>query len=202
MALVSRWLFVLCVTSCASSPPPGPPPEVSPLLASAGAPLASAPQAAVSEPAWTETSPPTLPGGRFHTPPDCSGAPEGEVELPSESLSSGVGMLSNAAPDPSVDRSYPELGAALQRALPGLRCCYGEAMRAQPGLTGRLVVELQLTPEGKAKSVAQARQKSDITDPMLGSCIENILSKVSFPASRRARPTLVRLPLVFRPRVR
>jgi hypothetical protein len=131
--------------------------------------------------------------------PDCTGvALEGEVLLPP----SEAGMLSNAATDASVDRSYPELSPALRRALPGLRCCYTAARKAGRSLAGGLVVELRLAPDGKVKSVSQARDKSDINDPMLGSCVETTLSEVSFPASRRGQATVVVLPLVFRAGVR
>ena len=131
--------------------------------------------------------------------PDCTGvALEGEVLLPP----SEAGMLSNAATDASVDRSYPELSPALRRALPGLRCCYTAARKAGRALAGGLVVELRLAPDGKVKSVSQARDKSDINDPMLGSCVETTLSEVSFPASRRGQATVVVLPLVFRAGVR
>ena len=131
--------------------------------------------------------------------PDCTGvALEGEVLLPP----SEAGMLSNAATDASVDRSYPELSPALRRALPGLRCCYTAAREAGRALAGGLVVELHLAPDGKVKSVSQARDKSDINDLMLGSCVETTLSEVSFPASRRGQATVVVLPLVFRAGVR
>lgn len=192
---------MLWVVGCTPNPPPNPPPEAPAPPVRPEAP-ASAVVAAPAEATLEVPAPEAPDAGARRGPPDCAGAPEGDVVLPQGPSSSGVGMLSNASPDASVDRSYPELGPALQRALPGLRCCYGEARRARPDLAGQVVVELWLTPDGKAKSVSQARRKSDINDPMLGSCVENILSEVSFPASRRAQPTLVRLPLVFRPGVR
>ena len=200
MTRASRWIVSLWVVGCTSNPPPSPPPEALAPPALSGAPVSAA--VAASSGPTPEDSLPEDPDAGARRPPDCSGAPEGEVVLPPGPSSSGVGMLSNASPDASVDRSYPELGPALVKVLPGLRCCYGEARRTRPDLAGQVVVELWLTPDGKAKSVSQARRKSDINDPMLGSCVENILSEVSYPASRRAQPTLVRLPLVFRPGVR
>ena len=98
-----------------------------------------------------------------------------------------------------MDRSYPELVPALQKALPGLRCCYTEATRGGGELTGSLVVELGLGPDGRVKSVSQAREKSDIKDPMLGECTAATLREIAFPASRRGQATTVVLPLVFRP---
>ena len=131
--------------------------------------------------------------------PDCTQVPGQaglEVVLPPVD---GM-MLSNATPDASVDRSYPELGPAVQRKLGALRCCYAAARQRQPELAGRLVLEVEVEGDGRVKSVAQLREKSDINDETMIACVVATGRELAFTASRRGRPTRVTLPLLFRPR--
>jgi hypothetical protein len=108
-------------------------------------------------------------------------------------------MLSNASPEASVDRSYPEMAPLLQQRQRGLRCCYRESRREHPDLAGMLAVELVLAPDGKVKSVSHVPAKSDIKDSVMGACVAATLKEIAFPASRRGREARVVLPLVFRP---
>lgn len=169
----------------------------------ASAPGASAPTSApVADAVLARTealAPGAVPASSVGPIPDCAKVPGQEgVEVVMPPLD-GM-MLSNATPDASVDRSYPELGPAVQRRLGGLRCCYAAARQRQPGLAGRVVLALDLDGDGRVKSVSQLREKSDINEETMTACVVATGRELAFSASRRGGPTRVTLPLLFRPR--
>lgn len=191
-------VFFLILLGCTTSPAPRSTEATSATASISTTEVPSARiEATASAPSVTSAPiQPSEPADAGITLPDCKGEElRGEIELPPEDAL----PLNNAAMDASVDRGYPELASSLRRLLPSLRCCYTKASQVTQGLTGRLVIELGLSPDGKVKSVSQAQGKFDINDPMLGSCVMATLKDANFPASRRGQATLMALPLVFRP---
>jgi hypothetical protein len=177
-------------------------------LASASAPIASAPPAPLSAAPSASSAIGALgaPGalGAIAQAPADAGAPgdcapgarpRGVVELPPLDQ----GMMNNATVDASFDRGHLEVVSAVRRSADRLACCYDEALRAHDGLAGRLVVGFSLDPVGKPMAASIDTARSTIADPALHACVLGVWRDLSFAPSKRGRAAAVSLPIVFRP---
>lgn len=74
-----------------------------------------------------------------------------------------------------------------------LKACYDAKLKTDPKYRGKIVVEWEITPGGRASKVKIA--SSTFPDPDVPSCIEKEIAKWTFPQA--ATPTQIALPLAF-----
>lgn len=152
-------------------------------------------------------------GGR--TLPDCAaGAGAGPTETPV----SDAGVMNNATPDASFDRSPKELIDFLASQRDHFRCCYDWAEKQHPGLRGVFVLEVLVAPDGTVKTIRHnkegpPRKEGDatkdepvITDDDMGACAlavaESVVKPHKFSPSKKGKESTVNYPYGFKPKRR
>jgi hypothetical protein len=77
-----------------------------------------------------------------------------------------------------------------------IRFCYDRALRSQPTLAGKLVMNFTIDPKGGTKGVSVA--DGTISDPDLRSCVIAAFTSMSFPEPKSG-PVVVTYPIEFTP---
>lgn len=117
-----------------------------------------------------------------------------------------VGALPGALPkgvtvgNPAVVGYMTEVKAekALKRILPGIKGCYFNNLRSDPSLTGRMLVRVQILPDGSLKS-PQIKLSTLGSEP-LKDCIQPLIEKLEFePLGDPRRTAAIDYPLLFSP---
>ena len=86
--------------------------------------------------------------------------------------------------------------AAVAERMPELSACYETHLANQPGATGRLVMAIQLAPEGTSSKIDTVNiGASDIDATMMQGCIATALEELRFEAV--PQPTVMTMPLIF-----
>lgn len=161
-----------------------------------GAPDASDPSAVKSAPPAAPTASTT---GTAATSPSATGSTTpkpGDVAVPP----SDAGVMNNANPDASHDRSASELGEIISKNRDRFRACYEQALGRNPKLEGAFVLLFTLNADGSFKSVSYDKDKSDIKDEPMAECMYGVVKGLSFPASKRGKETTVSYPFGFKPK--
>jgi TonB family protein len=86
--------------------------------------------------------------------------------------------------------------SATRRVRAQLRRCYQTALKTNPTVSGKLIVELQLDPSGKVTS-ATASSRSTLTDATMKSCILDAFRRVTFPPPEDGKPATLTVPVAF-----
>jgi hypothetical protein len=92
----------------------------------------------------------------------------------------------------------PELVAALRQRGAAARSCYEAALRSDPGLRGRVSVNLRVAPSGQ---VCSASLGANELGAGVGGCVANIFRGVTYPAPKGGCKD-VNIPLSFVPQGR
>lgn len=75
-----------------------------------------------------------------------------------------------------------------------LQRCYENHLRSQPDSKGEVLVELKLTPIGKASDIHI--EKSDFKDPLFTACIESVLKRIQYK-NLSGNDFIISIPLQF-----
>jgi hypothetical protein len=105
-----------------------------------------------------------------------------------------IGLFPGDAPLPSVhtlngEENQPDTGfdpershAALEASRGNITRCYEQGLERMPGLWGRLELRVTLNETGKLVSLAEG--ESRFPDAAVRACVEDVVSKVLFPAPK------------------
>ena len=83
------------------------------------------------------------------------------------------------------------------RALPQIQFCYEQGLMRNPNLGGRVVVRFAVSSSGSVATSAIA--ESNLTNPLVESCIANAVRRWLFPSPAGGGIAIVSLPFTFRP---
>ena len=90
--------------------------------------------------------------------------------------------------DKSLIRRY------VRRTLPAIRHCYEKALVRQPDLAGTVTSRFTIDTDGRvAESTADG-----VGDPVLESCVAELIGAIQFPAARGGGLVKVRYPFQFK----
>ncbi|RYE90646.1 MAG: AgmX/PglI C-terminal domain-containing protein, partial [Myxococcales bacterium] len=95
---------------------------------------------------------------------------------------------------PSVEGSLPGLPRTLARVEGKVRSCHAQGLAENPGAAGKLQVRLQVTAEGKVKSV-QVTSGSGLS-PKVGECVRVAFAGASFDPAP-GEPAEVTVPILL-----
>lgn len=85
---------------------------------------------------------------------------------------------------------------AIDERMPELTACYETHLAHQPEANGKLVMAMQLAPEGTATKIAGVNiAASDMDATMMEGCIATVFEELRFDIV--GQPTVVTMPLVF-----
>lgn len=85
-----------------------------------------------------------------------------------------------AAPAPVAHRSLEEVRAVLERRKGALYVMYNRALKGNPKLKGKVVLELTIEPSGDVSHVGV--RSSEIADPVFLDSIKSLAENMKFPA--------------------
>ena len=106
-----------------------------------------------------------------------------------------LGGLQRAAAQPIKALEPHEIRQTIVRQLPRVRACYERTLKAEPSLSGRLLLSMSVKPSGE---VQNARISDDgIGSETLAQCVENAVSSWSFP--RGTETVRVDYPVTLKP---
>ena len=103
--------------------------------------------------------------------------------------------------DPRVDPSYIQQRIR-EDLFPIARKCYGDALKRDPKLAGRLVVSFRIIGDHKVGGVvddAKLTDETTIADPELQTCVRESMMAVSFDAPPNDQEITVVYPIGFSP---
>jgi TonB family protein len=97
---------------------------------------------------------------------------------------------------PGVYRSNASLLAVIQKYAPGIQYCYGNELKREAGLRGKLVVAMTVAASGEVTDVAVVQNSTG--SQRLASCALSQIREWRFPAIDGG-PTAFQTPFVFTP---
>ncbi len=108
----------------------------------------------------------------------------------------GVGSGSGGAAPPGVYRSNASLLAVIQRYAPGIQYCYGNELKRDPTLKGKLVVAIAVAASGDVIDASVVR--NSLGSDRLAACALSQIRDWKFPAIPQGVTTF-QAPFVFTP---
>lgn len=90
--------------------------------------------------------------------------------------------------DKNIIRRY------IRRKLPRIRYCYEKQLLVKPGLSGTVVSQFQISPQGSVLNSSASGVSSDVS-----SCVADVIKTIQFPKPKGGGLVQVRYPFTFRP---
>jgi TonB family protein len=148
--------------------------------------LAQHPGAVMTEYAWGASSCDPCPG------PQAALTPKELTELGADVLDEGdVGAVTSSPPLPIVRQAKPSVEGPLDRDIirriirahiNEVRSCYGQGLRKDPTLAGRVVIDFEIESTGKVDT--SSVRESTLSDASVGNCIGKAVRRWKFPRPR------------------
>jgi hypothetical protein len=99
-----------------------------------------------------------------------------------------------------VGRGTKDIQAIVVARRDEARACYDNALKAHPGIQGRLEIKWTIDPKGNVTDIVVDSSRSDILEPTVGNCVIAIIKKIHFNESARGFETYTSYPYGFYPR--
>jgi hypothetical protein len=137
------------------------------------------------------------------TPSASEGTEEEGPKQPTDSKmtvpESKTGMLSNATPNASKDRSNEQIKEVMVKNRDLFRLCYEKALSHDKSLRGQYIIKFVLDPKGGVKEAKGDLDRSEIKDSKMDECMAKTLKQLTFPASKRGMESTISYPFGFTP---
>jgi hypothetical protein len=98
-------------------------------------------------------------------------------------------------------RSVKDIQAIIVSRRDEARACYDQALKAHPGIEGKLDVRWLIDPKGNVTELS-VDPSSQITESSVGKCIMAIIKQIHFNESAKGFETRAHYPFDFHPRTR
>lgn len=131
---------------------------------------------------------------------DCKAIKPAEIEATIENEPGKGTCLNNAQTSKEAGSSDRCVGVAdvIKASRDGFRCCYDVYTRSHPNPGANVVLHVELKPDGTVTSTSIDKERSDLADPELESCMADIVSTMQFPASPSGKETKFNYPFGFK----
>jgi len=97
-------------------------------------------------------------------------------------------------------RSRQDIQTIVMARRDEARACYDKGLKDHPGIEGDLTVKWVIDPAGKVTDASVDASKSTISEAGVGSCIVDIIKKISFAPSKGGFETRANYPFNFHPK--
>ncbi|HSO30938.1 MAG TPA: AgmX/PglI C-terminal domain-containing protein [Labilithrix sp.] len=97
-------------------------------------------------------------------------------------------------------RSRQDIQTIIMARRDEARACYDKGLKDHPGIEGDLTVKWVIDPAGKVTDASVDTSKSTISEPGVGTCIVEIIKKVTFAPSKGGFETRANYPFNFHPK--
>lgn len=97
-------------------------------------------------------------------------------------------------------RSRQDIQTIIMARRDEARACYDKGLKDHPGIEGDLTVKWLIDPAGKVADASVDSSKSTINEPGVGSCIVEIIKKITFAPSKGGFETRANYPFNFHPK--
>ena len=97
-------------------------------------------------------------------------------------------------------RSRQDIQTIIMARREEARACYDKELKDHPGIEGDLTVKWLIDPAGKVTDASVDSSRSTIHEPSVGSCIVDIIKKVTFAPSKGGFETRANYPFNFHPK--
>ena len=97
-------------------------------------------------------------------------------------------------------RSRQDIQTIIMARRDEARACYDKGLKDHPGIEGDLTVKWLIDPAGKVADASVDSSKSTIVEPGVGSCIVEIIKKITFAPSKGGFETRANYPFNFHPK--
>lgn len=183
--ILAATFFAACTTLQPSDTPPPESPGVSP----ANPGPAGAPAAAPASPG-AKPGPKAAPAGPKKEPETAADCKEMLTEITNDAPPGGVVMnnATTAGDAGSSDRLQPIL-EVVKSKRDSFRCCFDVYARKNPGAQGRLAFTMHLKPDGSLIEGNIKKDESDVTAPVIESCMVELAKSISWPPSPSGKET-------------
>lgn len=189
---------VLCLGLCATvgfaacrGPQPGPPPPTTATPTGQPQPIASVtpPPSATVAPAPVDTVAVGVSAARACTAPTSriANRPDGGLVFVNAWRRQDAG---------NIDRLQGVV-EAISASDTAFRCCFDVWQREHPAEEGKLMLEMELTPEGKVDRAEIDAERSSVDDVVTRRCVVEVARSLTYPPSPSDRTTLVEYPFVI-----
>lgn len=106
----------------------------------------------------------------------------------------GGGGGSGSGSEPTADACEPgrclaDLAAAVEAKHADAVVCYDAARKKDAKVTGRVVINFRIDPDGKVIDTSQGAQSGQVEDPQLVECLSGVIREVQFAASKKHSTT-------------
>lgn len=102
-------------------------------------------------------------------------------------------------PSKEAGRTKEDVMAIIQAHRPEARACYDNALKAHPGIAGKLDITWKLDPKGNVTDVGVDASKSDIHEPSVIQCVQSVIRSIKFAESQKGFETTMHYPFDFHP---
>lgn len=97
-------------------------------------------------------------------------------------------------------RSQKDIQTIILARRDEARACYDKALKDHPGIEGNLDIKWTIDPTGAVTETSVDEGKSDIHEPSVGKCIQDIIKGIKFSVSAKGMETRAHYPFNFHPR--
>jgi outer membrane biosynthesis protein TonB len=120
----------------------------------------------------------------------------------SSTVETGIPGATHGPHQSDPGRSVKDIQAIIVSRRDEARACYDSALKAHPGIEGKVDVTWVIDPKGKVTDVSVDPSTSQITEPAVVNCIAAIIKQIHFNESARGFETRAHYPFDFHPRAR
>ena len=97
----------------------------------------------------------------------------------------------------SIDRGQAVIDA-LTAQTDAFRCCFDAWFRDHDAVEQRVMLTVELAPDGRLKSATTDPERSTLNDEVVFGCLAAVAGDATYPTSPSGQPTVVEYPLVAR----
>jgi hypothetical protein len=97
-------------------------------------------------------------------------------------------------------RSQKDIQTIILARRDEARACYDKALKDHPGIEGNIDIKWTIDPKGAVTETSVDEGKSDIHEPSVGKCIQDIIKQIHFSVSGKGLETRAHYPFNFHPR--